>query len=180
MIRQDLKTRLLPEIENCRSIRSFSARPVEEEKIESILEAGRIAPSAKNRQPWRFIVITDEDVRKQVEKAAYGQEHVGQAPVLIALGTTNVDYKMPNGQPSHPIDLSFAASFMLIQANAEGLGGCVITTYDEREMGEILTVPYKMSIVLLLAVGYPDLSDSERDSLRERKPLSSITSRNHW
>ena len=178
MIRQDLKINLLPAIETHRTVRQFSEQPIEENELKKILEAGRAAPSAKNRQPWRFVVITDNDVKKRLEAAAYGQEHIGSAPVVIALGTTNVDYKMPNGQLSYPIDLSFAASFMILQAGAEGIGSCVVTTYNEPEVREILTVPYSMRIVMLIAFGYPVTTAA--DSVRNRKGLSSIISRNHW
>ena len=178
MVRQDLKMNLLPAISSYKTVRTFSDQPVDEEIINSILEAGRCAPSAKNRQPWRFVVITDENIRMRLESAAYGQEHVGSAPVVIALGTTNVDYRMPNGQLSYPIDLSFAASFMLLQAQSSGLGSCVVTTYDEAEVKDILTVPYSMRVVMLIAVGYP--AEPSDTSVRNRKGLSSIISRNHW
>lgn len=178
MVRQDLKIDLLPAISDYKTVRTFSDREIDEQIITSVLEAGRTAPSAKNRQPWRFVVITDADVKKRLESAAYGQEHIGNAPAIIALGTTNVDYRMPNGQLSYPIDLSFAASFMILQAQNCGLGSCVVTTYDEAEVKEILTVPYSMRIVMLVAVGYAGDDNTER--MRNRKGLSSIISRNHW
>jgi nitroreductase len=180
MIRQDLKSELLPAISEYRTTRQFSSKPIEEKLLTNILEAGRAAPSAKNRQPWRFVLITDNEVRKQIEKAAYGQEHVGSAPAIIALGTTNVDYRMPNGQLSYPIDLGFAASFMIMQAQASGLGSCVVTTYDEAEVREILTVPYSMRIVMLIALGYAEEGSGPKDNVLNRKSLSSISSRNHW
>jgi len=170
---------ILPAINNFKTVRTFTSRIVSDDIINGILEAGRTAPSAKNRQPWRFVVVTDESVRKRLESAAYGQEHIGSAPVVMALGTTNVDYRMPNGQLSYPIDLSFAASFMILQAQSVGLGSCVVTTYDEAEVKEILTVPYSMRIVMLIAIGYPEEQHDDAP-LRNRKGLSSIISRNHW
>ena len=123
---------LLSYIKNRASIRGFTAEPVDQEALKRILEAGRLAPSAKNRQPWRFIVIQDEAMRRRVQNAAFGQGYIGSAPAIIAACTTNVDYRMPNGQLSYPIDISFAVSFMMIQAEAEKLGTCVVTTFDER------------------------------------------------
>ncbi|MFW5743429.1 MAG: nitroreductase family protein, partial [Spirochaetota bacterium] len=113
---------LLPEIERRASVRSYTDEPVSQEALERILEAGRLAPSAKNRQSWRFVVVTDAGAREQIEDAAFGQEYVGKAPVVIAICTTNIEYKMPNGQLSYPIDLSIAASFMMLQATHEELG----------------------------------------------------------
>jgi nitroreductase len=115
-------------------------------------------------------------IRGKVEAAAFGQEHVGQAPVIIAACTTNVDYRMPNGQMSYPIDLSMAVSFMMLQAVAEGLGACVVTTYDEQEIKDILTVPYSMRVAMLLLVGHAE----EKTFPTQRKPLNRITSYNHW
>ncbi len=168
--------RLLPEIENRYSVRDFLAKPVEEEKLLRVLEAGRRAPSAKNRQPWRFIVTRNEEQRKQFQEAAYGQEWVGQASSIISVCTTNVDYKMPNGELAHPIDLSFAVSFMMIQAQSEGLGTCVITTFREADIREILTVPYSMKVLMLLLVGYPGSAGESA----ERKDLNQVASFDHW
>ncbi len=167
---------VLPEILKRKSIRDFKPDPIEREKINRILEAGRLAPSAKNRQEWRFIVVEDERKRAKIKDAAFGQEHVGQAPAIIAACTTNVDYRMPNGQLSYPIDLTFAVSFMCLQAVHEGLGTCCVTTFDEQEVKDLLSVPYGMKVVLLLLVGYA-ASEPEPSP---RKPLRSIASFNHW
>ena len=168
---------LLPCIENRVSIRKFMDKEIDPLVLKRILDAGRRAPSAKNRQAWRFVAITDPDIKKKIEEAAYGQEHVGQAGSIIAACTTNIDYKMANGQLSYPVDLSFAVAFMMLQAEAEGLGSCVITTYDEREIKDLLTVPFSMRIVMLLLVGHP----KERPPINTpRKALDKITAYNHW
>lgn len=171
-----LRMSLIPEIDQRQSIKMFADTPVPRDLLEHVLEAGRQAPSAKNRQPWRFIVIDDHEVRGRIQTASYGQEHVGQAPVIIAGCTTNVDYRMPNGLMSYPIDIAVAVSFMMIQAQAEGFGSCIVTTFDEQEIKEILTVPYSMRIVMLLLVGYP----VGKSLPAQRKPLSRIVSFNHW
>jgi nitroreductase len=167
---------IVPEIENRRSHRSYADKPVDQPALTSILEAGRHAPSAKNRQAWRFIAVTNPDTRKRIESACYGQEYVGQAPVHIALCTTNIDYRMPNGQLSYPIDMGIAAGFMMLQAEAEGLGTCPITTFDQQELKEILTVPYSMTVVLLLLVGHP----TDTNLQTPRKPLDLLVSYDHW
>jgi nitroreductase len=168
---------ILPEILQRTSVREFLPKPVETEKINRILEAGRLAPSAKNRQPWRFIIVRDPEKRILFERACFGQEHVGSAPVIIACCSTNTEYRMPNGQLSYPIDISFAASFMMLQAVHEKLGTCIVTTFDEPTVEGILTVPFSMRVVLLLLVGY---SASESPVLHDRFPLSRIASYDHW
>jgi len=167
---------LLPEIASRKSIRSYLSTPVPEDVVERILDAGRRAPSAKNRQAWRFIAIQDAELRAKVEDAAFGQEYVGQAPLILALCTTNVDYKMPNGIPSHPVDLGIAGAFMVLQAVHEGLGTCMVTTFREQEIQSLLTVPYSMRIIMLITMGYA----AEDPEPTERLPLSRVSSKEHW
>jgi nitroreductase len=167
---------LLPEIESRASVREYTDQPVPEEQLAGILEAGRLAPSAKNRQSWRFIVIEDQELRAKVADAAFGQEYVAQAPVIIALCTTNIEYRMPNGQLSYPIDLSIAASFMTLQAEHEGLGSCMVTTFREEEVKSLLTVPYSMRVVMLLTVGHP----RGKPRRGHRLPIDRIVSHEHW
>lgn len=168
---------LLKEIEERYSVRHFTEEGVEASAIENILNAGRLAPSAKNRQAWRFIVVTEEETRQSIENACFGQDWVGQAPCHIALCTTNVDYKMPNGQLSYPVDLGIASGFMMLQALHEGLGSCPITTFREQEVKSLLSVPYSMRVVMLLLVGHPAPEEEERS---RRFPLNRVVSYNHW
>jgi len=167
---------LLPEIEQRASVRNYTDEPVSDDALARILEAGRLAPSAKNRQSWRFVVVTDAEIRQQIQNAAFGQDYVGQAPVVIALCTTNIEYKMPNGQLSYPIDLSLAASFMMLQSSHEELGSCLVTTFREDDVKSILTVPYSMRVVMLLTIGHP-AGPTDRV---HRLPKDRIVSYNHW
>ncbi len=167
---------VLKEIQQWVSIKKFTDDKVDDKSLERILEAGRRAPSAKNRQPWRFIVCRDEGLREKIKEASYGQEHVGQAPVIIAACTTNIEYRMPNGQLSYPVDISIAASFMLIQSRAEELGSCIVTTFDEDEVKDILSIPYSMRVVMLLLIGHP----AETPMLNTRKSLARIVGYDHW
>jgi nitroreductase len=167
---------ILPEIKKRVSVRDFTEEPVTKAQLERILEAGRLSPSAKNRQAWRFLVIRDSAVRKQLENASFGQEYVGKAPVCIVLCTTNIEYKMPNGQLSYPIDLGIAASFMMLQAEHENLGSCIVTTFNENDVKSLLSIPYSMRVVMLLVIGHP-ASHKERE---QRLALSRIVSYEHW
>lgn len=167
---------LIPAIAERSSILNFSSKTIERETLDRILDAGRRAPSAKNRQPWRFIVIQEESLRKKMEEASYGQEHVGQAPTIVAACTTNIDYTMPNGQLAYPIDLSFSVAFMMIQAQAEEVGSCVITTFDEADVKDALSVPFSMRVVMLLLLGYA----AEKPLPTTRKPFDQVIAFNHW
>lgn len=167
---------LLPEIEGRASVRNYTDQPVDQAQLDRIIEAGRLAPSAKNRQSWRFVIIEDTDVRSGLRDAAFGQDYVADAPVVIALCTTNIEYTMPNGQLSYPIDLSMAASFMMLQAQHEGLASCLVTTFREEDVKSLLTVPHKMRVVMLLTIGHAR-NPGQRAT---RLPIKRIVSHNHW
>ena len=146
------------------------------ECVERILHAGRLAPSAKNRQEWRFIVVNRHDLREKLASASFGAEQIETAPVVVAVCTTNVDYRMPNGQLSFPVDLGIAAAFMMLQATHEGVESCAMTTFDEQEVQDLLSIPHAMRVVVMLALGYPD----QEPPPQSRKPLSDIVAYNHW
>lgn len=167
---------LLPEIAQRFSVREFTTEAIDRGSLDRIVEAARRAPSAKNRQPWRFIVVQDSSIRQRLQDACFGQEWVGIAASTIALCTTNVDYKMPNGQLSYPVDLSIAGSFMMLQAVREGLGTCMVTTFDEQDVKAILTVPYSMRVVMLITIGHHDTEQPHID----RHPTDRIASFDHW
>jgi len=167
---------VLAEILQRRSVDSFRPSPVSAAKLERVLEAGRLAPSAKNRQEWRFVVVQKKALREKLQEAAFGEEKVGQAPVVVALCTTNIEYRMPNGQLSYPVDLGIAAAFMCLQAVHEELGTCLLGTFDEAAVKELLSVPYSMKVVLLMLLGHA----AELPAARPRKPLRSIVSHDHW
>jgi len=167
---------VLKEIAEWVSIKEFTPQEVPNETVDRVIAAARRAPSAKNRQPWHMVVIRKPEVRAKVHEAAYLQEHVGQAPVIIAACTTNIDYRMPNGQLAYPIDIGIALSFMMIQGRFEGLGAHVVTTFDEQEVKELLTVPYQMRVVALLLLGYSAAVPLQP----ERKPLNRLVSYDHW
>ncbi len=167
---------LLTEIATARSVRCFRDQPIPRDVLNSVLDAGRRAPSAKNRQAWRFVAITDAETRAAVGSAAYNQEWVSGAPAQIAVCTTNIDYRMPNGVESWPIDLGIATGWMVLQARHAGLGSCIITTFVEAELRSLLSVPYSMKIATLIALGYAADSESGDDRL----PMDRVVGWNHW
>jgi nitroreductase len=154
-----------------RSIRRYRPDPVPDEMVEQLLEAGRWAPSASNRQPWVFIVVRDEAIRREVaQHAAYyfvRWAHVAEAPLLIVMC----------GDARHPVyrqflheDIGLAGAQIMLQAKALGLGTCWIGGLDRKVIAAILRVPDHMEIVGLLTVGFP----AEDPEPRPRKPLAEI------
>jgi len=167
---------LLSQIQNRCSVRAYQSRPVEKEKLLVVLEAARQAPSAKNFQEWRFIVVQDEATRRKLVVAANNQAFVGQAPVVIACCATNTDYVMRCGQSSYPIDLAIAIDHMTLQAVEEGLGTCWVGSFYEDQVKDILGIPKEVRVVELLVLGYPQ----DRARSKNRVPLDQIACFDKW
>lgn len=107
-----------------KSIRRYKETKIEDEKLEKILESARIAPSAANRQKWKFLVVKNQETRNKLIEAANGQKFVGQAPITIVACSTESERIMPCGQYAYTVDLSIAVSFMILEAIELGLGIC--------------------------------------------------------
>ncbi len=154
-----------------RSVRRYRPDPVPDEMVEQLLEAGRWAPSASNRQPWDFIVVRDEAIRQQVaEHAAFyfiRWAHAAEAPLLIVLcGDCQSRFYR---QFLHE-DIGLAGSQIMLQAKALGLGSCWIGALDRKAVAGILKLPDHLEIVGLLTVGFP----AEDPPPTSRKPLVEI------
>ena len=158
-----------------RSIRKFLDRPIEEEKLLTILEAGRLAPSARNMQDCRFIVVRDAATRQKLAVAARDQQFVGQAPVVIAACGTS-DLVMTCGQPAYAIDVAIALDHMTLAAASLGLGTCWIGAFYEDKVKEILGVPPEIRVVALMPLGYPAVEPEPRP----RNSLDEVIAWEHW
>ena len=160
---------VLEAIQNRRSIRSYLAKEVEEEKISLILEAGRWAPSASNKQAWHFIVVRDLEIRKKLAKAHPYGRWMDQSPVVIVvLGD-------PEKHPKyHLCDPHNAVQNMLLAAFSLGLATCWMGVRDasiEPEFREILDIPVNLRVICAVSIGY---SDVDRSS--SRQPIENIVS----
>ena len=111
-------------ITNRRSVRAYKDSEVEDEKLQKVLSAARLAPSASNRQEWKFIVVRDRETRKKLARAALGQSFVAQAPVVIVACGTETERVMTCGQSTYTVDVSIACTHMILQAFELGLGTC--------------------------------------------------------
>lgn len=164
-------------IKKRRSVRGYLQKAIPDKVLASVLEAGRLAPSAKNRQEWRFIVVKDPQLREKLVEAANGQSFVGQAPVVIVACGVDDGYLMPCGQSSVPIDLAIALDHISLAAVEVGLGTCWIGAFQEQKVKDILGIPKDVRVVELMPIGYPF-----RDIIKEknRLPLSIIVKEEHW
>jgi len=138
-----------------KSVRSFLDRDIEEDKLQRILEAVRLAPSAKNLQEWRFVVVRDRHKREQLAQAAYNQTFVGEAPVVIACCAETDKYVMRCGLECYPIDVAIAVDHLTLAAVSEGLGTCWIGSFEGEKVKQILGIPQEIIVVAMLPLGYP-------------------------
>jgi len=159
-----------------RSIRRYQNKPVEKEKLTRILEAARLAPSADNRQEWRFVVIQERRTIEKLGDAVCGQRFVTKAPVVIACCSVQSEYILKCGHPAYAIDIGIAGGHMTLAAAALGLGTCWIGDFYEDQVREILNIPDSVRVVELLTLGYPE----EKPSARPRKDLSEIVYYEKW
>jgi len=159
-----------------RSIRSYTEQPVAQAALERVLEAGRLAPSARNMQEWRFVVVREPEARARLAEAACGQAFVAQAPVVVAACGVECDHVMTCGQHCYPIDLAIAVDHMTLQAAAEGLGTCWIGAFHEEQVKQILGIPDAVRVVALLPLGHP----AEAPGPRPRKPLAEVVAWERW
>ncbi|MFO7754829.1 MAG: nitroreductase family protein [Bacteroidales bacterium] len=177
---------MLELIRRRQSDRGYLDREVEQEKLDRILEAGRLAPSACNSQPWKFIVVNEPGMRKTVAEATSAKElgfnkFIDQAPVLLVIirekpklisqiggSIKNKDYSV--------IDTGIAAENICLQATAEGLGTCILGWFDEKKVKKVLQVPDNKRAELVITIGYP----SKGYRQKKRKEPSELISYNKY
>ncbi len=159
-----------------RSIRKYKEGAVSEDVLEIILKAAQLAPSAKNLQPWRFVVVTDKETREKLVPACANQKFVGEAPVVIAGVGINPSLVMRCGVTAQTVDLSIALTQIVLQATELGLGTCFIGAFHQDLVKQVLQIPEEYVVVQVLTMGYPD----EEPAPRPRLPLDEIVYKNSW
>ncbi len=161
-------------IKKRKSVRRYKPDPVSDDALNRILEAGRIAPSAKNIQPWHFIVIKDPEIKKRVAEASRDQHWMAEADVILCgCSLEKIAWgRMGGYMSSFAVDLTIAMDHMILAAANEGLGTCWIGAFDEEKVKKVLQVPNDVRVVALTPIGYP--AEEPRD--RGRKRLSEIIS----
>lgn len=153
-----------------RSVRAYQDKSVPEKTLTRILEAARVAPSAKNRQAWKLIVVKDSQTRKKLVEAANNQQFVGEAPIIIAAVGLTPNDTMRCDIPTDPVDVAIVIDHITLAAVEEGLGTCWIGSFYQDKVCQILGIPSSCKVVELLTLGYP--ADSPRP--KSRKPLKEI------
>jgi nitroreductase len=161
-------------IQERKSIRAYRDKPIPRETIERLLEAGRLAPSAGNSEPWHFITVTHVEKRKTLSKGLYAK-FITQAPLAIVVcgdKKASADW--------YAVDASLAVENMVLSAVGEGLGTCIVGSFTEADVKALLKIPERFEVIVIIAVGYPreklDLGSKLLKLVRSRKVLSDVAS----
>jgi nitroreductase len=179
---------LLELLKQRKSVRDFLDKPVEREKIIMCLEAARVAPSACNSQPWKFIIVDDKKLKNKLCAQAFGgiyaiNSFCKKAPVTVAVISEKSRFLariggMFRGTKYYLIDIGIACEHFVLQAEDLGLGTCWIGWFNESAVKSLLNVPQNRKIDILLALGYYDKEKVK--SAHDREPLGKIASFNSY
>ena len=152
------------------SVRTFSPKPVEREKILKVLEAARLAPSAVNYQPWHFIVATDDALRAELCGAYRGEWLQAASVLIVACGDHQKSWKRRDGKDHCDVDVAIAVDHLILAAAELGLGTCWVCAFDAQRVREVLDLPEHLEPIVLIPLGYPGegpVPQKKRQALEE-------------
>ncbi len=158
------------------SVRAYLPKPVEDDKLNTVLEAARLAPTAANLQPFKLIVIHTEG-REENLRRIYNREWFSQAPIVIcAVGLTQNAWTRYDGKNYTFVDVAIAMDHLILTAASLGLGTCWIAAFDPAQARSFLGLPDNVEPIVFTPLGYP----KDKPKQKIRKPLSDIVCYNHW
>jgi len=164
-------------IKNRRSIRSYSDKMVENEKLFQILEAARLSPSAVNYQPWHIIVVKDRAAKEELSKA-YPPTWFSKAPVIIVVCVDpHKAWRRKDGEEIWKVDGAIAMQSIVLTAYELGLGTCWICAFDENKVKTALNIPDNIRVVAMTPLGYPV---EQKGQVTDRKTLNEIVHYDKW
>ncbi len=163
-------------IRDRRSVRSYEKKGIPQDVLLKVLEAARLAPSANNRQPWKFVVVREAAKRAALAKAAKEQQFVAEAPVVIAAVALEPERVMTCGVPTYAVDLAIAVDHITLAAVQQGLGSCWIGAFYQEDVKKILKIPAEYKVAALLTLGYP----RDQARFKNRKSLDEIVCYEKW
>lgn len=175
-------------IEKRQSVRKYKKQPVEKEKIELLVSAVHLSPSACNSQPWRLIIVDEPELKNEVAKATFNKaiafnRFAVEAPVIAVLVIEKAKLIAQIGgnikNQEYPMyDIGIAASHFCLQAAELGLGTCMIGWFDEKKIQDLLNIPEKRKIGLVITLGYAP--DDYKLRQKIRKPIERICGFNSY
>ena len=164
------------------SVRKYRDKPVEKEKIDKLIEAVHVAPSACNSQPWKLVIVNEPELKNKVAKATFNKaisfnKFAVEAPVIAVLVIEKAKPIAQIGgliknQEYPEYDIGIAAAHFCLQAAELGLGTCMMGWFDEKKIQQLLNIPKKRKIGLVITLGYP--TEDYKQRKKNRKPLDEI------
>jgi len=169
---------VLEAIKSVRSVSKFRPDPVPEQKVQTVLNAARLAPSAENLQPWKFIVVSDEDMKRKLAGACTNAKKLPDAPlVVVACGLVDEAVATIGGyMNSYPVDVGMALAHLTLAATSEGLGTSWVFAFNEEKVKSLLGIPADARVVGLTPLGIPEAFEPPAG----RKHLSEILAYNAY
>lgn len=161
---------VLRAIRERRSVRAFRPDPVEPEKVEAILEAARWAPSGRNTQPWRFVLVESAEKRAELARLVPQRDMIATAPLTLAI---LLDRKAGYDELKDAQGIGACAQNVLLAVHSLGLGACWIGRARDREVEALLGAREGEELMMLIPIGYP----AETPPPRERRPLGELVRR---
>lgn len=161
------------------SVRSYGDEPVPEESVRFILDCASAAPSAGNLEAWDVVLVTEEEIRISLQDAAFGQEHIGQAPLVAVVCANYIRSMSQYGERGilYAVqDATIACTYMMLAAHAQGLQSCWTGAFAEEEVREMLSLPQHVRPVALLAIG----RGQAPRALTERMAVAEHLHHGHW
>ncbi len=156
------------------SCRKFKDAKPDDALLKEILDITRLAPSAANCQPWKFIIINEAPLLDEM-KACYKKPWIISAPVVIAAcGNHDASWKREDGKDACNIDLAIAVDHLTLAATSKDLATCWICKFDSERAAELLHLPENWEVIALIPIGYPDVKSDPNRHERLRKPLDEI------
>ena len=163
-----------------RSVRSYRRDPIPEEVLRRVLEAARVAPSGSNRQPWKFILVRDEELKQKMVSVCNHQGFLAEAPLVVVACGCNIHYNRGGYMRdlSMLVDVTIAFTHLILAARAEGLGTCWIGAFDNEAVKKLLDIPEEVNVVAVTPLGYPKGKAFSEPG--PRKSLEEVVSQNRF
>jgi len=158
------------------SVRAYKSDPVEKEKLLSVLDAARLAPTASNRQPFK-IIVTKTSRKKTKLLSIYSREWFVQAPLVICVcGIREKAWVRKDGREYLYVDVAIVMDYITLAAADLGLGTCMIAAFNEENARKVLSIPPEVEPILFTPLGYPD----DLPGIKKRKKLKDLVHYQHW
>ena len=158
-------------IEHRKSVRHYKPDEIDKDTLERVMNAARLAPSGSNRQPWKFILVSDPATRDKMVPLCCRQKFIAEAPLAVVACALPTEGAVGGVLPTGVVDTSIAVTQLMLAATHEGLGTCWVGAFEAEPLKKLLAIPQDVAVVAVVPIGYP--VDDTR-SAKSRKSFAEI------